>query len=159
MDLQLPFFTSPDLVSDPLPPSNHLWLVWYYAPTALPKHWALILTYEADDESFGTSYQVEEAGTKLVYRKDRGVPLQGPHGIAAYDDRLLLGMISDRVLQSLDEYCETATSMINECNEQRDVAQHLNSVDWCLLLIRCLEDSRFIPRGALEAAEGCPRVE
>lgn len=38
---------------------NYLWLVWYRARSGRGlKHWAFVINYEADEEAYGTVYQV-----------------------------------------------------------------------------------------------------
>ena len=56
----------------------------------------------------------------------------------------------------MHEYCEAATEMINEHNDAHVVGES-NCQDWCLLVIKSLEDGRFIPGGMQVRARACPR--
>ena len=90
------------------------------------------------------------------FRICRGVQLKGARGSQAYESRLLLGAISDGLATMLHEYGAAAADMINEQNGARFVGES-NCQDWALLLIKSLEDGRFIPAGTLEKATACPR--
>lgn len=163
--------------------TNYLWLVWYRAQSPMgPKHWSLFVTYDTDEEALGTIYQVRaiDLGDRVFPKADgvappplqmegtgwgtgqfnfricRGVQLKGARGSQAYESRLLLGAISDGLATMLHEYGAAAADMINEQNGARFVGES-NCQDWALLLIKSLEDGRFIPAGTLEKATACPR--
>lgn len=140
--------------------TNHLWLVWYRAQSPMgPKHWSLFVTYDTDEEALGTIYQIEGNGWgtgQFTFRVCRGVQLKGARGSQAYEGRLYLGDIRDGVYGMMHEYCETAAEMINEHNVAHVVGES-NCQDWCLLVIKSLEDGRFIPGGTKTRAAACPR--
>ena len=56
----------------------------------------------------------------------------------------------------MHEYCEAATEMINEHNGASVVGES-NCQDWCLLVIKSLEDGRCIPEGSKNRVGACPR--
>lgn len=93
---------------------------------------------------------------QFVFRIVRGCQLKGARGSQAYEGRLYLGEIRDDVNGMLQEYCEAATEMINEHNAQKIVGES-NCQDWCILVIKSLEDSRLLPRGSEATAGACPR--
>ncbi|GJE85296.1 hypothetical protein PsYK624_013750 [Phanerochaete sordida] len=140
--------------------TNHLWLVWYRAQSPMgPKHWSLFVTYDTDEEALGTIYQIEGNGWgtgQFLFRVCRGVQLKGARGSQAYEGRLFLGDIRDGVYGMMHEYCEAAAEMINEHNVAHVVGES-NCQDWCLLVIKSLEDGRFIPGGTKTRAAACPR--
>ena len=63
----------------------------------------------------------------------------------------------DAFCAMLKEYCDAATELINERNAQTVVGAS-NCHDWCLVVIRGLEDAKCLPGGAFERARRCPRV-
>ncbi|KAI0337204.1 hypothetical protein BDW22DRAFT_1403499 [Trametopsis cervina] len=139
--------------------TNHLWLVWYRAQTPMgPKHWSLFVTYDTDEQAPGTIYQVRNGwGTgQFTFKLIRGAQLKGARGSQAYEGRLYLGEIRDGVNGMMHEYCEAGTEMINEHNGAHVVGES-NCQDWCLLVIKSLEDGRFIPGGTKTRAGACPR--
>ena len=165
--------------------TTYLWLVWYRAQSPLgPKHWSLFVTYEPDEEALGTIYQVRLTlqppplslsnkrplhltlitqlegngwGTgQFVFRVCRGVQLKGARGSQAYESRLHLGDIRDGVNGMLQEYCEAAAELINEHNTAHVIGDS-NCQDWCLLVVKSLEDARFVPAGTYAKAKACPR--
>ncbi|KAI0688422.1 hypothetical protein BC835DRAFT_1284673 [Cytidiella melzeri] len=139
--------------------TNHLWLVWYRAQTPLgPKHWSLFVTYDTDEQALGTIYHVRNGwGTgQFTFILRRGAQLKGARGSQAYEGRLYLGEIRDGVNEMMQEYCEAATEMINEHNDAHVVGES-NCQDWCLLVIKCLEDGKLIPGGIKSRAKACPR--
>ncbi|EKM57649.1 uncharacterized protein PHACADRAFT_138886 [Phanerochaete carnosa HHB-10118-sp] len=140
--------------------TNHLWLVWYRAQSPLgPKHWSLFVTYDTDEEAPGTIYQIEGNGWgtgQFFFRVCRGIQLKGARGSQAYEGRLYLGDIRDGVNGMMQEYCEAAAEMINEHNTAHVVGE-FNCQDWCIIVIKSLEDGRFIPGGANARAAACPR--
>ena len=93
---------------------------------------------------------------QFVFRVCRGVQLKGARGSQAYEGRLYLGDIRDGVNGMMQEYCEAASELINEHNTAHVVGES-NCQDWCLLVIKSLEDGRFIPGGTQTRAAGCPR--
>ena len=56
--------------------TNYFWLVWYRPRNSSgPKHWALFLTYDTDDQAIGTIYQVSVEslfGMPLRFCKEAG---------------------------------------------------------------------------------------
>lgn len=159
--------------------TNHLWLVWYRAQTPMgPKHWSLFVTYDTDEQALGTIYhvrlfpsspspfysksffiQVEGNGWgtgQFSFMLHRGAQLKGARGSQAYEGRLYLGEIWDGVNGMMHEYCGAATEMINEHNDAHVVGES-NCQDWCLLVIKSLEDGKFIPCGTKVRAKACPR--
>jgi len=142
--------------------ANYFWLVWYNAVTRrAPKHWALMVTYEMDEDAFGTLYQTVGDGTgwgRFSTDIRHGAQLNSAHGDAAYGARLFLGAVADGVVEALRDYCDAATDMINAQNTQRGVGE-LNCQDWVLVLVRSLEDARLLEAGTLARVKRCPRHE
>ena len=93
---------------------------------------------------------------QFKFRVCRGVQLKGARGSQAYEGRLYLGEIRDGVNGMMQEYCEAATEMINEHNGVHVVGES-NCQDWCILVVKSLEDGRFIPSGTQGRANACPR--
>ena len=93
---------------------------------------------------------------QFTFKICRGVQLKGARGSQAYEGRLYLGDIRDGVHGMMQEYCEAGTEMINEHNGAHVVGES-NCQDWCLLVIKSLEDGRFIPGGTKGRAHACPR--
>lgn len=56
----------------------------------------------------------------------------------------------------MKEYCDAATEMINEHNAERVVGDS-NCQNWCLVVIKSLEDARCLPRGSYDRAVNCPK--
>lgn len=140
--------------------TNYFWLVWYRArSSAVPKHWALFMTYDTDEQACGTIYQAEGNGWgtgQFITSILRGIQLTGQRGSQAYENRLHLGEIHDGLNGMMKEYCDAATDLINEHNAKRVVGE-LNCQDWCLVVIKSLEDSRCLPSGTHERALRTPR--
>ncbi|KAK7685577.1 hypothetical protein QCA50_011444 [Cerrena zonata] len=140
--------------------TNYFWLVWYRSRTTPgPKHWSLFMTYDTDDQAIGTIYQAEGDGwgngqftTSII----RGVQLKGPRGAQSYESRLYLGEMHDAFCSMLKEYCDAATELINEHNAERIIGES-NCQDWCLVVIKSLEDARCFPAGTHAKACRCPR--
>lgn len=86
----------------------------------------------------------------------RHVQLVGERGSATYEGRLLLGPVADSVLELMEEYCHSATELINAVNKTRGVGD-LNCQDWVLLIVKSLEDARLLKKGTLAKAARCPR--
>lgn len=106
---------------------------------------------------FGSQVEGNGWGTgQFVFRIVRACQLKGARGSQAYEGRLYLGDIRDDVNGMLQEYCEAATEMINEHNALKIVGES-NCQDWCILVIKSLEDSRLLPKGSEAKAAACPR--
>lgn len=109
----------------------------------------------------------------------RRVHLTGTHGHQAYDGRLLLGEITDKVVGALQMYGESSVDLVNSQNRKRGLGEsncqvssavavrgraftsithrlHL-SQDWAIIIVRSLEDSQLLPPGTLARVENCPR--
>ncbi|KAI0782040.1 hypothetical protein C8Q75DRAFT_728144 [Abortiporus biennis] len=140
--------------------TNYLWLVWYRARNSVgPKHWSLFMTYDADEQAVGTVYQVGNGwgtgqfSTNVIH----GVQLKGVRGSQSYESRLYLGEVHDKFNGMLKEYCDAATDLVNEHNAARVVGDS-NCQDWCLMVIKTLEDQRCLPPGSFERARTCPKA-
>ena len=74
------------------------------------------------------------------------------HESSLFVSRLLLGLVSDAVLEVLSTYIEEAVAVLNDGKVDED---------WTLMVIRSFEDSRFLPTGtlvrAIETLERGPR--
>jgi hypothetical protein len=163
--------------------ANYLWLVWYRAKTyRAPKHWALVVNYEMEEEAFGTVYQVcchrqisaisylntvwsrhkikGDGSAQYTTEVNRAVELRDQRSRhEPYHGRLLLGEIIDDVIKMMEEYTNTATEIVNSTNQVRGGVGDLNSQDWILIIVRSLEDARLLPRGSLKRARDCPRYD
>ncbi|KAH8087187.1 hypothetical protein BXZ70DRAFT_544135 [Cristinia sonorae] len=143
--------------------TNHFWLVWYRARSSVaPKHWALFMTYDTDEQAIGTAYQAQGDGFgsgQFTTAIHLAVQLKGPRGAHSYEDRLYLGTIPDSFTSNgmMKEYCDAATELINESNAARVVGES-NCHNWCLLVIRGLEDAKCLKEGTWERARRCPRM-
>lgn len=206
---------------------NFFWLVWYRPRySSGPKHWALFITFDTDDEAMGTIYQVSKSAdpsstSPLRQRKAeiifdraltlivlvtcndiltidciffiacslpssarlafsslrsspwqaegngwgtgqfktsviRGVQLRGERGSRAFESRFYLGDIQDSFMGAMQDYCEAATELINETNG-KDFIGSLNCQDWCLMVIKSLEDSRCLKPGTHDKARSCSK--
>jgi hypothetical protein len=92
----------------------------------------------------------------------RGMPLDGACDFDELDARLFLGFISDRVIETMELYAESATDLLNA--KDSAIGHHPqtaspNCQDWCLAIIRSLEDAGCLEQGTLERASGCPRFD
>ncbi|KAI0078650.1 hypothetical protein K474DRAFT_1641311 [Panus rudis PR-1116 ss-1] len=144
--------------------TNYFWLVWYRARSSMaPKHWSLFMTYDTDEQAIGTIYQVRNGwGTgQFLTSILRGVQLKGTRGAQSYESRLYLGEVHEKFVSNemMREYCDAATDLINEHNATcgDGLVGEWNCQDWCLVVIRSLEDARCLPKGSLQRAERCPR--
>jgi len=139
-----------------------LWLIWVSGLTHLSlKEWALVVTYEEDAEAFGTLYKLKDIGTGLSkYIPDiiRGVRYQDHFGRRYWEGRLLLGQITETVVELLPLYCEVGADLINSQNKGRGLLAGENgSQEWVLHIVGSFEDSRILPKGSTDRAKGCPR--
>lgn len=160
-----------------------LWLIWVSGLTQLSlKEWALVVTYEEDPEAFGTLYkvrstvttdhfpltfnpfcpsQLKDIGTGLSkYIPDivRGVRYQDHFGRRYWEGRLLLGQITETVVELLPLYCEVGADLINSQNQGRGLlAGESGSQEWVLHIVSSFEDSKILPKGSTDKAKSCPR--
>ena len=161
-----------------------LWLIWVSGLTELSlKEWALVVTYEEDAEAFGTLYkvrsttatshrfphpqtpslphQLKDVGTGLSkYIPDiiRGVRYQDHFGHRYWEGRMLLGQITETVVELLPLYCEVGADLINSQNQGRGLLAGENgSQEWVLHIVSSFEDSKILPKGSTDRAGGCPR--
>lgn len=56
----------------------------------------------------------------------------------------------------MKEYCDAATDLINEHNA-KDIFGDSNCQDWCLLVIKSLEDARCLNPGTHDKAKSCSK--
>lgn len=126
-----------------------------------PKGWALVVTYEEDPEAFGTLFKLKDIGTGLSkYIPDiiRGVRYQDHFGHRYWEGRMLLGQITETVVELLPLYCEVGADLINSQNQGRGLLAGENgSQEWVLHIVSSFEDSRILPRGSTDRAKSCPR--
>lgn len=87
----------------------------------------------------------------------RGIQLKGERGSRAFESRFYLGEIRDTFKEMMKEYCDAATDLINEQNAINYVGES-NCQDWCLMVIKSLEDARCLPAGIHERARTCPKT-
>ncbi|KAH9947655.1 hypothetical protein B0H21DRAFT_737437 [Amylocystis lapponica] len=135
----------------------YMWLVWYAAPDKTScRHWALAVTYEADEHAYATIHEValSDAAGQFLPKVVRRVHLTRDH-LQPYAGKMLLGEIVDSVLSALELYSETAVELINAQNQKR--GSQSNCQDWAIIIIRSLEDALLLPQGTLARVEKCPR--
>lgn len=71
---------------------------------------------------------------------------------------MLLGQITETVVELLPLYCEVGADLINSQNKGRGLLAGENgSQEWVLHIVGSFEDSRILPRGSIDRAKGCPR--
>jgi hypothetical protein len=105
--------------------------------------------------------QLKDIGTGLsTYIPDiiRGVRYQDHFGRRYWEGRMLLGQITETVVELLPLYCEVGADLINSQNRGRGLLAGENgSQEWVLHIVGSFEDSRILPRGSTDRAKGCPR--
>ncbi|KAH7104889.1 hypothetical protein BKA62DRAFT_428924 [Auriculariales sp. MPI-PUGE-AT-0066] len=126
---------------------NYLWLGTYSSRPALHSS-ALCLTYDLEDDAYGTIYSVIGRPPHCACAMERSVALRDPMtDRPAFHSRTLLGILADNVLAVLSDYVREACAIVNDAHGR---AMHAD--DWILIFVRSFEDSRFIPTGALVRA-------
>ncbi|EJD54405.1 hypothetical protein AURDEDRAFT_156184 [Auricularia subglabra TFB-10046 SS5] len=126
---------------------NYLWL-GVYSPSP-PRHSStLCLTYDLAEDAYATIFHLVGRPPTSACALQRSVALRNPvTDEALFHSRILLGIVSDAVLQVLGDYIREACALLN------DAHGHAPLDDWALLVIRSFEDSRFLPAGALVRAQ------
>ena len=105
--------------------------------------------------------QLKDIGTGLSkYIPDtiRGVRYQDHFGRRYWEGRMLLGQITETVVELLPLYCEVGADLVNSQNKGRGLlAGESGSQDWVLHIVSSFEDSKILPNGSTDRAKGCPR--
>lgn len=70
---------------------------------------------------------------------------------------MLLGQITETVVELLPLYCEIGADLINSQNQGRGLlAGESGSQEWVLHIVSSFEDSKILPKGSTDRANGCP---
>ena len=87
----------------------------------------------------------------------RGVRYQDHFGRRYWEGRMLLGQITETVVELLPLYCEIGADLINSQNQGRGLlAGESGSQEWVLHIVSSFEDSKILPKGSTDRANGCP---
>ena len=71
---------------------------------------------------------------------------------------MLLGQVTETVVELLPLYCEVGADLINSQNQGRGLLAGENgSQEWVLHIVGSFEDSKILPKGSTDRAKGCPR--